>query len=73
MHTGLVISWWMNIAQRIRFPVLSTMALEAFFISSEGERVVQVQKHTISDEPALLHMSTIEALEVIVSRGIFQK
>ena len=70
MHTGPVISWWMDTAQRIRFPVLSTMALDIFSIpamSFEAEHVFSGTKHTISDERASLHMTTIEALECLKS------
>ena len=77
MHTGPVISWWMDTAQLTRFPVLSTMALDIFSIpamSSEAERVFSGTKHTISDERASLHMTTIEALECLKSsRSIIQE
>ena len=70
MHTGLIISWWMDTTQRLRFPLLSAMAIDIFSIpamSSEAERVFSGTKHTISDERASLHIITIEALESLKS------
>ncbi len=77
MHTGPDILWWMDTAQRSRFPLLSAMAIDIFSIpamSSEAERVFSDTKHTKSDERASLHMTTIEALEFLKSRfraGLF--
>lgn len=70
LEVGSLISWWMSPAQRSRFPLLSSMAIDIFSIpamSSEAERVFSGAKHTITDERSSLHMDTIEALECLKS------
>ena len=70
IEVGSLISWWMSPAQRSRFPLLSSMAIDIFSISamsSETERVFSGAKHTISDERSSLHIDTIKALECLKS------
>lgn len=65
-----VLSWWVNPAQRSRFPLLSAMAIDIFSIpamSSQAERVFSGAKNAISDERASLQIDTIQALECLKS------
>ncbi len=60
------IEWWLRTGQRLRFPLLSKMAIDIFSIppmSSEPERVFSGAKHTISDQRSSLKIQTIEVLE----------
>ena len=77
IEVGSLISWWISPAQRSRFPLLLSMAIDIFSIpamSSEAERVFSGAKLTITDERLSLHIGTIEALECLKSwfrAGIF--
>ena len=74
-----VIMWWMDPAQRTRFPLLSVMAIDIFStpaMSSEPERVFSGTKHTITPERASLKPETVEVLECMKSwfaAGLFTK
>ena len=77
IEVGSLISWWISPAQRSRFPLLSSMAIDIFSIpamSSKVERVFSGAKLTISDGRSSLYIDTIEALECLKSwfrAGIF--
>ena len=64
------LDWWTRPEQRMRFPLLSKMAIDIYSIpamSSEPERVFSGAKHTISDQRNSLKGSTIEMLECLKS------
>ena len=74
-----VLEWWLDPEQRGRYPLLSKMAIDIYFIpamSSEPERVFSGAKRTISDDKGNLQSETIELLECMKSwfkLGIFTK
>ncbi len=77
IEVGSLISWWISPAQRSRFLLLSSMAIDIFSIpamSSEAERVFSGANLTITDEGSSLHIDIPEALECLKSwfrSGIF--
>ena len=73
------LEWWLQSKQRTRYPLLSKMAINIYFISamsSEAERVFSEVKRTISNSRDSLKSETIELLKCLKSwfrLGIFTK
>ena len=70
IDTSIVLEWWINIAQRIKFPLLSRMTIDIqsiSAISAEVERVFSNIKITINDKRQRLKASIIETIKYLKS------
>ncbi len=70
IEAGSLVSWWINAAQRSRYFLLSSMAIDTFSIpdiSFEVERVFSGAKLTITGKRLSLHIGTSIVLEWLKS------
>jgi hypothetical protein len=64
------LEWWLELAQRRRFPSLSLMAIDILSIppmSSETERLFSKAKLTVTDQRGSMNIETLNLLECLRS------